>query len=159
MIKNPFKRTFLCQIRTFNFEYININVNNLHWIVLTNMNPTMEKSSDMFFEWGKSIQQDWYVYDSLNDPRNCQATSRILKLIYPEKNWEKVHLVEVEQQEGSNDCGLFCIAYVQMLAASKDPFKYKLDQSKLRANYNFFIQNAYLLDFDAEEIFNKQKSL
>ena len=46
-----------------------------------------------------------------------------------------------------------------MLAASKDPFKYKLNQSKLRANYNFFIQNGYLLDFDIVEIFNQQKSL
>ena len=74
----------------------------------------------------------------MNNPHNCQAASRILRLFYPEKISCKVHLVNVEPQNGPNDCGLFAIAYAQMLSYGIDPFKYKFDQSKMRLTYNFF---------------------
>ena len=136
-----------------------VNVDNLHWIILTNIDPTNKQSFDNYYDWGNSYQQNWYVYDSMNDPNNFQATSRILKLFNPEKAWEKVNLVNVEKQVGSSDCGLICIAYVQMLAISKDPYKLKFDQQKMRNIYNNFINYNYLTEFESIEIVNKEKCL
>ncbi|CAF1120724.1 unnamed protein product [Brachionus calyciflorus] len=93
----------------------------------------------------------------MNDPNNCQYTKELFRLIYPDLSAEKVYMVNVEQQEGSSDCGLFCIAYAQNLIHYQDPFKYKFNQQKMRITYNYFIRSGYLLDFECQEIKDKQK--
>ncbi|RNA38464.1 hypothetical protein BpHYR1_047572 [Brachionus plicatilis] len=97
------------------------NVNNMHWILITNINP-------LDAEYKQRLEQEWFVYDSLNNINNCMATSHIVKLFYPEQNFHKIIMVQVEQQEGTNDCGLFAIAYAQLLANGKDPYNNKFDQ-------------------------------
>ncbi|RNA38240.1 hypothetical protein BpHYR1_049363 [Brachionus plicatilis] len=126
------------------------NVTNMHWILLTNINP-------LDAEYKQRLEQEWFMYDSLNNINNCMATSQILKLFYPERNFHKINMVQVEQQEGSNDCGLFAIAYAQLLANGKDPYNYKFDQRLMRVAYNSFIKYGFLYDFYAEVL--KGKSL
>ncbi|CAF1025548.1 unnamed protein product [Brachionus calyciflorus] len=87
-------------------------------------------------KWGRSIDQECFVYDSLNDPSNVQVASDIFRLMFSEKNWENVNLVTVEQQVGVNDCGLFCIGYAQMLSIT---FNYRFDQKEMRQNYNLML--------------------
>ncbi|RNA32963.1 hypothetical protein BpHYR1_002464 [Brachionus plicatilis] len=86
-----------------------LNVKNSHWILLTNINPTKSSANNQWFdlEWGYTNDQEWFVYDCMNDPSNCQVASEIFRLMYPQKIWEKVNLVAVEEQVGINDCGLF----------------------------------------------------
>ena len=127
-----------------------VNVKNMHWILLTNINPL-----DAGFK--QILEQEWFVYDSLNNINNCMATSQILKLFYPELNFLKINMVQVEPQEGSNECGLFTIAYAQLLANGKDPYNYKFDQRLMRVAYNSFIKYGFSYDFYAEVLSDKQK--
>ncbi|RNA34095.1 hypothetical protein BpHYR1_009859 [Brachionus plicatilis] len=60
--------------------------------------------------------------------------------MYPESNYQKVSLVNVEPQVGPNDCGLFFFAFDQMLAYGRDPFEYKLNQARMRQTFNFFVR-------------------
>ena len=73
----------------------------------------------------------------MNDENNCQAANQVLRLMYPEKLWEKVNLVQVEHQKDVNYCGLFVIAYAQFLASSKEPAYYKFDQFLMREKFNY----------------------
>ncbi|CAF1083075.1 unnamed protein product [Brachionus calyciflorus] len=91
-----------------------LNVKNIHWIVLTNINPQISSYPNYFNEWNDTSHQEWYVYDSMSDPNNCCDASQVFQMMYPQKNWEKVNLVNVEQQIGSNDCGLICLANAQI---------------------------------------------
>ncbi|CAF1064293.1 unnamed protein product [Brachionus calyciflorus] len=138
-----------------------VNVNNVHWIVLTNIDPQNREPNDCFYNFDNNqwCQQNWYVYDSLNNPNNCQATSSILRLIYPERKGIKVHLVNVEPQVGQNDCGLFAISYAQVLSYGRDPYNYRFNQSKMRETYNFFINYDSFPTFEFFEISNKSKIL
>ncbi|CAF0938639.1 unnamed protein product [Brachionus calyciflorus] len=43
-----------------------------------------------FNEWNDTSYQEWYIYDSMNDPNNCCAASQVFQMIYPQKNWEKL---------------------------------------------------------------------
>ena len=104
-------------------------------------------------------EENWFVYDSMNNETNCQATSQIFRLLYPQKQSVKVNLVNVEQQIGSNDCGLFIIAYAQFLATSREPAYYKFNQSTMREKFNYFAKYNYLEDFDAVQVENKVRNV
>ncbi|CAF0895975.1 unnamed protein product [Brachionus calyciflorus] len=134
-----------------------LNVKNSHWILLTNINHTFNTESVDMFNWGATGQQEWYVYDSMKNETNCQAASQVFRLMYPEKSWEKVNLVHVESQTGKNDCGLFVIAYAQMLTYSKDPAFFKINQASMREKYNFFSKYGYLEEFESLELNKKEK--
>ena len=64
-----------------------------------------------------------------------------------------MHYVAVPKQRGSTDCGLFAMAYAQLLLDQKEPSHYVFDQSKMREQYNYFVANNYL-DFAATQIPN-----
>ncbi|CAF1107203.1 unnamed protein product [Brachionus calyciflorus] len=111
------------------------------------------------FNWGATGQQEWCVYDSMNNETNCQAASQVFRLMYPDKSWQKVNLVHVESQTGTNDCGLFVIAYAQMLTYSKDPAFFKINQASMREKYNFFSKYGYLEEFESLELNNEEKKI
>ncbi|RNA35029.1 Ragulator complex LAMTOR3 [Brachionus plicatilis] len=54
-----------------------LNVKNSHWILLTNINPTKSSANNQWFdqEWGYTNDQEWFVYDCMNDLSNCQVAS------------------------------------------------------------------------------------
>ena len=47
-------------------------------------------------------------------------------------------------QVGSNDCGLFALAYVNSICQYKEPSLIQYNQAMLRANYNSFVTNNEL---------------
>ncbi|RNA16616.1 hypothetical protein BpHYR1_011543 [Brachionus plicatilis] len=47
-------------------------------------------------------------------------------------------LVNVEPQVGPNDCGLFCVAYDQMLAYRRDPSEYNFNQARMRQTFSMY---------------------
>ncbi|RNA05629.1 hypothetical protein BpHYR1_005441 [Brachionus plicatilis] len=51
-----------------------VNVNNLHWINLTNIIHSESENN-------QSLEQNWFVYDSMNNIRNCMATAQIFKFV------------------------------------------------------------------------------
>ncbi|CAF0963007.1 unnamed protein product [Brachionus calyciflorus] len=65
-----------------------------------------------------------------------------------QENW----YVYCKATKGKDDFDLFSITFVQMFAASRDPYKFKWNQPVLRMNYNLFIEPRYLLENDSHEI-------
>jgi hypothetical protein len=64
----------------------------------------------------------------------------------------KYETVEVEQQDGSKDCGLFALAYVLAIANYKDPAKLRFNQSSMRAHFNSCIQLGKFSEFESSYI-------
>ncbi|RNA25855.1 ac transposable element-derived 3, partial [Brachionus plicatilis] len=69
-----------------------VNVSSVHWILLTNINPTNISPSDKYYGWDQTIEEEWYVYDSMNNINNVYEASHIFRLLYPNKNCEKVSM-------------------------------------------------------------------
>ncbi|CAF0992704.1 unnamed protein product [Brachionus calyciflorus] len=132
-----------------------LNANNNHWFVLTNINPI----NQLYFydSYGQIVNRRWFMYDSTNNQLNSKAISPIFKIIYPDYPNYAVNMVEVVQQNGSNDCGLFALAFVYAIASKKDPKALKFDQLNMRYNYNLFIKSGFLFEFKSEEIKKDEK--
>ncbi|CAF1126816.1 unnamed protein product [Brachionus calyciflorus] len=56
-----------------------LNVNNNHWILLTNIDPY-----DPFTENADLINRKWFVYDSLNNLQDLKPIKRVMTFLYPE---------------------------------------------------------------------------
>ena len=52
------------------------------------------------------------------------------KTIYLELDQNDVRYVAIPKQRGSTDCGLFALAYAQLLLDQGEPSHYVFDQSK-----------------------------
>lgn len=90
-----------------------------------------------------------FVYDSLNNKSYLDSLKPLLKVMYPNQSLIKIKTVKVVRQLGSNDCGLFALAYVKSLCENEDPALIKYNQVKMRKNYNHFIrksQNDFKID-------------
>ncbi|RNA00159.1 hypothetical protein BpHYR1_008590 [Brachionus plicatilis] len=73
--------------------------------------------------------------------------------MYPEKKGEKDNLVHVQPQVGSNDCGLFAIAFAQLISNSKNPAFFKFNQATMREKFNFFVNYVLTPPIKWREIF------
>ena len=71
---------------------------------------------------------------------------REIRHIFPETNHMFLNNRDVQRQEGSNDCGLFALAYMYTLCSGNNPSLCAYTQSKMRDHYNNCITNKY---FDA----------
>lgn len=94
-----------------------------HWITVTNI----------AFYPNLFNPNQWYVYDSLNGLHYFTAAIGIVKEINP---YAYVQRVQVQQQNGLNDCGLFAIANAVSLCNNKDPSKTIYNQNKMRYHFN-----------------------
>ena len=55
-------------------------------------------------------------FESLNDDKNSFFCSKVLEKIYPERSIYCVNRMEVQQQTGTDDCGLFACAYLELIS-------------------------------------------
>ncbi|CAF0709786.1 unnamed protein product [Brachionus calyciflorus] len=134
-----------------------LNVNNSHWIMLTNIDPYVI-NSDLCIDQ-EQIKKTWFVYDSLNDSRNLFVVKPIMKFLYPEQLYHNLNMVSVIQQEGSNDCGLFSIAYAYDLSLKKDPSNLKYDQAYMRKCFNLLVKINFLSEFQSVIVPDRQRYL
>ena len=72
------------------------------------------------------------VYDSLYNGILKEDLKDQLRALY--SNNQQLH-VEVQQQQGSSDCGLFVIPYLLSLASGSDSVKHKYRQSDMRSHF------------------------
>ena len=106
-----------------------INVRKSHWITMSNV---------------ESALCETFIYNSLlslNKKRNNDNSERmsyplvieqaICQIRRPPANLD-LCVLDVQQQNGGNDCGLFAIAFALALCQGKDPTKMELDQSLMR---------------------------
>ncbi len=71
-----------------------------HWVMLTN--------------YGCDIDV-WHFYDSLNGSQYLNSMELILShftSMYPETEYQILYNRDVQRQIGSDDCGLFALAYI-----------------------------------------------
>jgi hypothetical protein len=120
-------------------HYIIIMVVGRHWIVLTNVNT----------ESNQTNKTDWLMYESLNNEMFTQYAEikNIMSLIYPDKKSIIITKVEVTQQSGHNDCGLFAIAFAQSLCQYIEPGCVEYVQSGMREAFELFL-NTNKLQFE-----------
>lgn len=119
-----------------------------HWITLTNIGFESDTYS---IEPTISI----FVYDSLNNASYLDSLKPLFKVMYPNKRIIKIKTIKVVRQLGSNDCGLFALAYVKSLCKNEDPALVKYNQVKMRKNYNNFITKNQS-DFKIDKISSNQ---
>ena len=84
-----------------------------------------------------NISDTVVVYDSIYEVPLRQEVKNLLFLLY--KNFVVdsqlvIKYASVMKQVGSNDCGLFCIAYAVDLAEGNDPSDIEYDQSCMRCH-------------------------
>ncbi|RNA32562.1 hypothetical protein BpHYR1_015126 [Brachionus plicatilis] len=60
-----------------------LNVNNNHWVLLTNIDPCEQVETEILFELNP---RKWFFYDSMNNSANSFATKSILKFLYPNES-------------------------------------------------------------------------
>ena len=96
-----------------------------HWILVSNIQTGPGK-----------------VYDSLYSEVNILKK---LLLLFVGGNVEVCCFQDLQKQEGTNDCGLYCIAIATSLLHNKYPLKF--DQSLLRQHLIFCFENFHLCPF------------
>ena len=72
------------------------------------------------------------VYDSLYSSAGTRLKAQIAALLATEQPELVLNFMDVPVQSGSNDCGLFAIAFATALALGVKPELFLFDQSKMR---------------------------
>ena len=68
-------------------------------------------------------------------------------------------MVQVQQQVGSNDCGLFACAFVELLSYHQDPPQFSFDQTSLSETFREFLINDWFDGFKSVKKFNLKHRL
>jgi hypothetical protein len=95
--------------------------------------------SDQFLD-DNDARTNWYMYDTLNDPKHAQSASIAMAKLFPNMSGYRVNMIKVQQQEGVNDCGLFACAYISLLSNGQDPSQHTFDQRLLRLSFRRFLE-------------------
>jgi hypothetical protein len=95
-------------------------INNNLWVMISN-------------QAANSSGTQWFLYDSMYRTGHLNAAVSKLRQFVPNATLSRV---DVQQQEGCNDCGLFALAFVYILASGYGIKKTKIDQSKLRSHFD-----------------------
>ena len=87
------------------------------------------------------------VYDSLytsQDPGTLSAISGSLEVFRPPII---VNLMDIEKQQGVDDCGLFAAAVLTALARGIDPTEIKFDQKEMRPHLLHCMESQEMTPF------------
>ena len=97
-----------------------------------NITKIKYKFSFEFSDSNETDYNEWYVYDSLNDPNNALACAVFLEKIYIDMTGFRVKLVKVQQQMGNENGGVFACVFAELLAKRKDPSQFVFHQGIIR---------------------------
>jgi hypothetical protein len=87
----------------------------------------------------------WHIYDSIGYEE--KHFKDLFKKILPRDESVVVRYMDCEKQCGSDDCGLFALAYCQCLIKGINPEQCSFDQKKMRETYNNSIKNKKSSNF------------
>lgn len=111
-------------------------VNNCHWICLSNY-------------LCKSVSEI-NIYDSLNTftkQEKLNTLKAYFKMLFPDKQNIIVNVKNVQKQENGNDCGLFSLAFTQMICLNKDPTQLKFYSKHFRQHFNACLKENSISEF------------
>ena len=83
------------------------------------------------------------IYDSLFDDVDADTT----KEIHESFGKSQIKLQKVQKQQGSDDCGLFAIAFAVSLARKTDPSQVCFMQSQMRSHLINCFQEGRFISF------------
>jgi len=124
-----------------------LNCFNEHWVVLTNINVIDTDNN----------QSQIFVFDSFNSNYYIKALKPILRLMYPNNHLLQINRIEMNyRQQGTADCGLFCLGYAEFISRKTNPCNLEFDQSLMRAEYNNFNKTR---DFKSQNFVKENSNL
>ena len=106
-----------------------------HWVTITNINANNQ----------------WILYDSLNNTNNLNNLKPLFKKIKTaEKNTGRFQLdtfPDISTQTGSDDCGLFALAYAIEVCRGNNPANLVFKQDLMRNYFNNCLQSKKFSSF------------
>ena len=81
------------------------------------------------------------IYDSLYSSYSLNVQQQIACLLNTDMPNITLEFVTVHKQHGSDDCGLFSLAYATALCYNEQPGNYVFDQAKLRCHLISCLEN------------------
>ena len=112
------------------FETVQIVHNDAHhWLLLSSLNGMVT------------------IYDSLNTKPTESLKRQMSQLFSPDDSLPQFQQVSCHKQTGSNDCGVFAIAYAVSVLHGISPDSVIFDQSKMRAHLVQCFQEGELKQF------------
>ena len=76
----------------------------------------------------------WQIYDSLNT--SIDYFKPFFKSIIPNETTVEVRIMNVQKQSGTNDCGLFALAFATSICNSLSPVTTNYFQEQMREHFN-----------------------
>ena len=126
----------------YNKYFAIINVRN-HWILLTNKDLEMPNNIPERHQWVcyESLNDSKYLFETGSNFNASEPIKNFLNYILPDYREFSIKKVEIiPRQEGSDDCGLYCLAFLCSLIYNEDPGCINYDQDRLRDFWNRFVK-------------------
>ena len=83
------------------------------------------------------------VFDSLTATFSSTLITQVAAMLRCIKSKFTLRYIEVQHQNGADDCGLFVIAFTEVLCASKDPHLLSFDQKKWGSTCNLILRKEH----------------
>ena len=100
---------------------------------------------------------NWKVYDSLGYENEALKCS--LKKLYPNSDVIWIKKEKVQRQKGSNDCGLFALAFLFCVCLGINPVDYKFNQCEMRSHYLNCLHTNSITVFPGEIVREKSSRI
>lgn len=113
-----------------------LHVDDNHWLAVS----TVDSSND-------KTEYDITVYDSIYSSISADAKDLLSQLIHTEKPSFNVRLANVSKQTGTEDCGVYAIAYITHIAFGSDPSLYVFRQKDMRKHLLNCLQEKKMTPF------------
>ena len=87
------------------------------------------------------------VFDSLPATFSSTLTTKVAAMLHSSKSKFILRYIEVQHQNGADDCGLFAIAFAKALCAGKDLHLLSFDQKKMRQHLQSNLEGGTITGF------------
>ncbi len=126
----------------FDSPFVQILLADNHWVTVTNYNP-------FYTDITNDYSNKWFYFDSFNNPSQyIPSIKHAMKRLNTQSGSIQMVHCKVYPQHGSDDCGLFALAYVIALHEQKDPSKLFFEQISMRLNYNLCLESGKVTQFN-----------
>ena len=109
-----------------------LHINQTHWVCVSNLNCSPATVD---------------VYDSMLSVGSQTLEKQVAAVAQCQENELTIRYIDVQQQEGGRDCGLFAVAFAKCLCAGADPHQLSLEQGAMRKHFADCLEDGELLPF------------
>eukprot|EP00731_Ephydatia_muelleri_P006550 Em0003g798a len=119
-------------------EFIQImNTGKHHWVTVSNINCNDEEI---------------HVYDCASGSPTSSLLNQIASIVCTPKDMIKLTYVDVQMQQGCDDCGLFAIAFATSLARGEQPGSFFYQQKAMRKHLVDCLEKQNITAFPIQKI-------